>query len=138
MSSTVWLFGGRDSSAARVSNELRIYDTCGSRSWTVPTVTGTPPAGRWGASTTLVPGRSGVPPAIYVYGGIDGSDERLADIRRLAITGDTFARWEDVTTIDSVVPPGRSGHLMFHDTPRTRLLLMGGENRNDVWELLLR
>ena len=105
---------------------------------------GVPPSPRFAHAVAPVGDGGGGLASFYVFGGEDDASV-LNDTFRFVVTSETTGDWQDVGMVDLLRPPGRSHHLAFWDSGRSRVIIIGGNGaargrtaRNDVWELRIR
>ncbi len=112
------LFGGNTGATFR--NDTWIY-TAATNSWAQVSTPTSPSPRRWcAAAFRETDGR------VYVFGG-DGPGGNSNETWRF--DGTTW------TQVLGIAPAARSGASMAYDSGRDRLVMFGGFNRNDTWEL---
>ncbi len=135
------LFGGRDDTGA-LASMVAMGTGCGpGSSWSVPTVTGSVPSARWGASFTAVEPPLGTSAATFIlYGGADGT-RFASDTHVLDRSGTSAYAWRPLV-VDGESPPPRAAHAATWDRINRRVLVYGGANTayqlGDLWELRIR
>jgi len=115
-------------------------------SWSQPTITGGPPAARWGAVAVYQPSRT----RMIVFGGANKSDSSTTtynnDVWELTLpTGGGGSTWTQLYPTGTA-PAGRRNPVAVFDPDRgdgtARMVIYGGYSYsgghyNDVWELTL-
>lgn len=128
------VFGGVDSSN-RYLNDVWVLPLSGPPAWYRLNPSGTPPAGRYGASMVYDPVRH----RVVIFGGRSGSSPFFFnDVWALSLTG--AAPWIELTPAGTP-PTARHSASAIYDPVSDRVVLFGGETvaglANDVWALSL-
>jgi hypothetical protein len=121
------VFGGYDQ--VQFMNDLWALSLSGAPAWQPLTPSGSPPPPRYGHTATYDPVRH----EMVVFGGYNGAF--LSDMYVLSLAG--APAWSSAAS--SPRPSLRDFHTMAWDPPRSRMVLIGGNNsggaQRDVWTL---
>jgi hypothetical protein len=112
-------------------NDVWALTLSGTPAWTVLAPTGTPPAARDQASAVLDPVRD----RMVVFGGFSSTGMAVKDWNdtwALSLSG--APAWSALAP-SGVAPAPRCGHSAILDPLRDRMVVFGGDGRNDVWAM---
>ncbi len=123
------VFGGFGNLADEYVDDLWLLDlTQGSESWSPLNWVGLGPDAVWGSAMAY----DATNQRAVLFGGYDNNGDELDQLFSLDLDTTSNNVW---TKINETGPAARDSHVLVHDPSRSRFILIGGWDFDDVWEL---